>query len=73
VGEAVWWCEGPLDGAVPPTVAAVGDGLGNVGVNGPAHYHEHDMAGREPDEHKEAEHDVGESVMAYVFQALGDL
>lgn len=54
-------------------VARVGDLLGDVGVDGPAHHQVEDVAGHQPRQDKGAEHEVAESVQPDVLEALGEL
>ena len=62
--EAVGGRKGPFNGAVAPTVASVGDGLGDVTVERIADCHVEDVAGGDPDDHEEAEHDIADSGVA---------
>jgi hypothetical protein len=65
--------KGAFDGAVAPTITAIGDLYGEVAVEGPADHQVGNMASSNPDDHKHAEDDVANSGKPKVFEAFGKL
>jgi len=60
VHKAIWRREWTCDVAVFATIAAIGNDLGDVAIDGPADHEIVDVAGCNPSDHEEAEYVVAD-------------